>query len=898
MSLVLEDLAYQTRAVEAAVHVLDGQVRNTFERANLFGIHANIVDLLPFQLAENKRRVLLNNGIPEAAARLDASTDFCVEMETGTGKTLVYQRTIYELYKAYGLTKFIILTPSVPVREGVLASFRDFAQPLQDRYGYELKPFEYHSKKLNKLRRFIEDPRPQVMVMTIQSFNTDDNIINRTGRDDSYDGMTFLQALGKTRPVLIMDEPQEGMDTDNAKARIATLNPSATFRYSATHKVLKNLIYRLTPAQAYRENLVKKVEVLSVLERNDEATLKLELAEIQTRTGAPPKAKVHAWCNTAAGIKWKASKWLKDDADLEDATKNVSYRGFKVERIYKHLDGKFRVKFTNGVELIEKERAGDRAGLFRLQLHYLIQRHFEKRAKLRPMGIKPLSLVFIDKVANYLGDDGEHPPIIRDLFVDEYTKVLAAQTHGGEIPGVEEVQGYYFATTKAGEYTDSTASMLKNQEMFDQILRDKEALLDLGNPIEFIFTHSALGVGWDNPNVFNIATLNTAYDENRKRQELGRGLRICRKHGGGRVYDTPETPEGEEINLLTVVPNESYETFAQQYQQQIIDDFGSKDAGANLRNRPRNQPRRNRITRKEEAFASEAFRAFWDKLARKTDYTVAFQEDQLISRAVEGLNAISFATYQAQATSTRLRVGEDDTVTGDDHGSAFHDLQSTFAPLDLVEELSEASGLAYPTVFDIIQRCDNHAAIVANPARFLAEATVVLKNVEMEELFRGLSYHPTGDSIPLSELKATIERSYPVVKTPNRGVYDGVFRESGPEENFAKNADADNEVVCFLKLPEGYKIKVPFGGTYNPDFGIVVKRTQLADGNSQQYYFVVETKSTNDLDDRTALTEEERLKIRCAMRHFEALGIEAQFGYPPYAAPIADYAKFKDEVPS
>ena len=221
-------------------------------------------------------------------------------METGTGKTLVYLRTAYELYKEYRLTKFIILVPSIAIKEGVLTSVEDFEKPLADRYGFTPACFEYDSGKLSRLKHFIEDTQPQIMVMTIQSITSDDRIINQPGRDDAFLGLTFLQALGKCRPVIIMDEPQEGMDTDNAIARLATLNPLVKLRYSATHKVVKNLLYRLTPFDAYRQGMVKKIEVLSVAEKNDEATLKIEFSRVQTN-GTGIKAKLTVWRSMATG---------------------------------------------------------------------------------------------------------------------------------------------------------------------------------------------------------------------------------------------------------------------------------------------------------------------------------------------------------------------------------------------------------------------------------------------------------------------------------------------------------------------------------------------------------------------------------------------------------------------
>ncbi len=906
MQIPLEDLEFQRRAIATVVGVLEGQVRNSFDNSNLFGIQANITDLTPAQIEENKKRILAENGVSEAEAKLSPDNDICIEMETGTGKTLVYFRTIYELYQRYRLTKFIIIVPSIAIKEGTLTTFDTFKKPLADRYGFSPACFEYDSGKLSRLRHFIEDTQPQIMVMTIQSITGEDRIINQQGRDDSFLGMTYLQALGKCQPVIVMDEPQEGMDTDAATARLATLNPLAKLRYSATHKVVKNLLFRLTPFDAYQQGMVKKIEVLSVAEKNDEATLKIELAGARSTGNAGPQAKLNLWRGNKDGFKWKVTNWLKVGANLEEASGNISYRGYVIDRIHKSLhDGKWHVKFTNGIEIVEKERAADFTGLFRQQLQWLIRRHFQKklglnerREKVRPglpeRGIKPLSLIFIDRVDNYVKDGG----IIKTLFREEYASVHR-EFHGTDpTPDqITAVQGYYFAKTGGGEYTDSENSMLKNQEIFDLILRDKETLLALDNPIEFIFSHSALGVGWDNPNIFNIATLNQSYSDAKKRQELGRGLRICRSQAGQRIYDADGTKEGEEINLLTIVPNETYETFAAQYQQQIAEVYGTADAGGMLRKKHKGQDERKTV-RRTKLYESASFKTFWQKLARKTDYTVLFREDEVVNRAIAALNQLTVGDYEAEVVLTRIRGIAATGFASDEIGRETEKLRASFTPLDLIEELSENTALSYPTAAKIVSGVTNFAAVSKNPPKFLALACAIIRSLELDEMLRSLSYRLTGESLPLTALEEVIETYFPIEPTPNRGVYDHSICTHGstPERNFARAAEADNEVVCFLKLPDFYEIPTPIG-MYRPDFGLVLKRRALRDGAEGEYYFVIETKSTNNIDDPKALTDTERWKIKCAMKHFEALGVETKLDYRLYHAPVKDYQPdFKDKL--
>ena len=896
MKFKLEELAYQQAAIESVLRVFAGQEKNTFENSRFFDIQTNVCDLPREEINANKKTVLLANGLTEDQCNLCDDNDYCIEMETGTGKTLVYIRTIYELFKHFGLTKFIIFVPSVAIREGVLQTLKDFEEQLKDIYGRKIDYFEYDSKKLNRLHHYITDTQPQIMVMTIQSFTSDDRIINQEGRDDAFEGMSYFKALGKCQPVIIMDEPQEGMDTENAVERIKDLNPLCKLRYSATHKLLKNLIHRLTPYDAYNQGLVKKIEVLTVSERNDEATLKLEFSRVQMHPKNPPKAKLNLWKNTASGFKWAETAWLKDGDNLADKSGNITYRDYTVDRIYKGLsDRAFKVKFTNGVELRHEERDIDPSLIFREQLKYLIMRHFEKRETLRQRGIKCLSLIFIDRVDNYLSDDG----IIKTLFAEEYSKHVEAQRGQKPTAGeVAAVQGFYFAKTTSGEYTDSTASMRTNREIYDLILKAKETLLSLEEPIEFIFSHSALGVGWDNPNIFNIATLNQSYSEIKKRQEIGRGLRICVNQSGQRNYDPENVKEGDEINLLTIVPNETYETFALQYQEQIREVYGDTDAGSRMRHTHKGDKKgKNKVRRnprfKDGDMASE-WEKLWDRLSRKTDFKVAFNEPEMIQACIKSLNGITVQEYSVDIALTRIHQIYADGMDDEIIGSEVERVKGCFSPLDFIEELSENTSLSYSATVEIIRGITNYKEMIKNPPRFLQEATAKIKTAEMEFMLRGLTYFETADRH--EQIADFIETYREIVPTKNKGIYDAAICDSGskPERDFAKFADEDSEVVCFLKLPDAYKIPIPGGQTYTPDFGLMLKRRGLREGNTAEFYFVIETKGTNSLEDTAALTGSEIFKIRCAQKHFAALGIDATVDYK---VPVQEYKRdFKNTL--
>src|SRR5680860_508177 len=615
MGIKLEELAYQQTAIRSVVNVFDGTVKNTFDNSNNGGIRSNRISLSKDEIHENIKSVIQENGITEETAKLAPERELTIEMETGTGKTLVYLKTIYELYKHYGFTKFIILVPSVAIRQGVLNTLDTFDTQLEDIYGFTPKAFEYDSKRLNKVTHFIEEQHPQIMIMTLASFNSEDKILNQAKREDLFANIPFIEAIGRTNPILIMDEPQEGMDTPNSIKQIAKLNPIFKLRYSATHKVSKNKLYRLTPYDSYKDGLVKKIEVLTVTEKNDEATLKLEFSDVQNKSGKI-RVKIKAWHRMASGkIQFKNTPWLKDGDNIGEKTNNPSYLNYTIERIQKSLrTQKWSVTFSNGTEILEKQVSGNVRSIWELQLEWLIIRHFTKKRKLREQGIKCLSLIFIDKVANYVSDN----PIIKNVFMEKY-KALYPEFHENQAPTIEHIehiQGSYFAKTGKGEFTDSENSMRKNSDVFDAILKDKEGLLNYGdsvaNKIEFVFSHSALGVGWDNPNIFNIATLSNSYSEIKKRQEIGRGLRICVNNKGKRIYDKPDVSDTDRINQLTVIPNETYETFVTQYQEEIKEVYGSSTAGAGMTHPHKGMPQNEvQFKRNDNEKLNKTFKRIW-----------------------------------------------------------------------------------------------------------------------------------------------------------------------------------------------------------------------------------------------------------------------------------------------
>ncbi len=283
MSFKLENLEYQEQAIKSVVDVFCGQIKSQNNNASFDGIFSNICTLSNEQIEENKKTIISQNGIPDDIALLSDRKDITIEMETGTGKTLVYIQTLYRLYQEYGFTKFIILVPTVPIRAWVISTLNSFQEQLRVKYGFNIPYFEYDSKKVARIDSFIRDNNPEIMVMTLQSFTSDERIINQTWRDKSFDGMSYFQALSACSPIIVMDEPQEGMDTENTQRRLKELNPLFTLRYSATHKKehIYNRLFRLTPYDAYAHGIVKKLEILSVVAAHDEANMRMIVESVE-----------------------------------------------------------------------------------------------------------------------------------------------------------------------------------------------------------------------------------------------------------------------------------------------------------------------------------------------------------------------------------------------------------------------------------------------------------------------------------------------------------------------------------------------------------------------------------------------------------------------------------------
>lgn len=871
------NLKHQTAAVNAVVRVFESATYTQPEERFWAGdVSSNVLHVSAEKVRKNIAKLVAEQKIQDCASTNEP--DFSIEMETGTGKTYVYIRTIFQLHKQYGLHKFMIVVPSVAVREGVLATLRDTHQHFWEIYGVTASVIEYDSKHLPDVRNFCTTNHLSIIVMNKQAFDSDKKIINAEDRDSG----NLLEQLNLVQPIIILDEPQEGMDTPNMQRRLAAFNPLFKLRYSATHRNPKNVIYRLTPYDAYNSGLVKKIAVLSIHETNTQSNVAIKFHRVNLGKSGPT-AKLSLNVRLRDGNIKEKSITVKRLDDLAMKTNNPVYDGWIVEDIGTTdiFDGEGYVQFTNGEQITEGGAVGsDKTEIFRQQIRFCIQNHFERKAQLTPLNIKPLTLFFIDRVANYVDPQG----VIRRLFIEEYAD-LYNKEHNMVPTNIEAVHGGYFAQTTKGEYTDNIRSMASesSKAIYDKILKEKMQLLLFEEPLEFIFSHSALGVGWDNPNVFTICTLNESISQIKKRQEIGRGLRLCVQQDGKRYRDTEDTPEGEEVNLLTVVPNESYRAFVATYQTELREEMGDNAQPPSFRDENRKPVK---IKRDESHFASKDFSELWKRIAQQTRCKVYFSEAKLIEDGIAALSKIVIAENELEISRHRWNTVSQEEIEASHLAATRTVFQGRYAPLNVIEELSRNTALAITTATAILAGLpqEQMTMLSRNPMKFLGEATRVLRWIVNKELVRLVRYKKTGRTMSLEELFAVEgETKRNPTRAGRKGLYDYIVCDSEVEEKMVNKFNNHATVRLFLKLPDKYKIPTPIGN-YTPDFALVMEKRDMIDPDKEtKFYFIIETKGASELE---KLKPEERMKIECAIKHFEALGIKG------YLAPIDDIDTF------
>ena len=615
---------YQTDAVEATVNIFAGQPSKTSAQyrrdlgktngrivydEEYVGYRNNDVELQGPQLLANIQQQQAIYNIPKSTRlSLPDGLGACsldIEMETGTGKTYVYIKTMFELNKRYGWSKFIVVVPSIAIREGVAKSFAMLAEHFQELYGKQAIPFVYNSSNLNAIDDFSSSADIRVMIINTQafnsSFNEEKNVEGRKGdaaariiytRRDDFQSRRPIDVIAANRPIIIMDEPQkmEGVATQKA---LKNFKPLFVLNYSATHKTSHNCVYALDALDAYRQRLVKKIQVKGITLQNllgNQSYIYFD--SIVLSKNKAPEVKLEIEVKGANSTRRQICKFSQGDS-LFDTSHLQAYKDFVITDINPLTN---MIYFMNGDSLHKGEVMGDvsEKQLQRIQVRETIKSHFEKEAMLFKQGIKTLSLFFIDEVANYKGYDEQGEVVKGDLwkiFEEEYMLYLNDHLSLFEDDyqrylkrfSVSEVHNGYFSIDKKGKAQNSKEKdSEENRPAYDLILKDKERLLSFEEPTRFIFSHSALREGWDNPNVFQICTLRHANSNTAKRQEVGRGLRICVNQQGVRMDKELLGDAVHDINRLTVIANESYSTFADALQKETRDALRERPSVANV----------------------------------------------------------------------------------------------------------------------------------------------------------------------------------------------------------------------------------------------------------------------------------------------------------------------------
>lgn len=867
---------YQLEAIKAVIDIFDGQplAKGNFEIPLNSGVSslvfsdngiANNLEISHEAILKNVQAIQEKNGLT-LSDKLEESGDvplnFTIEMETGTGKTYVYLRTIFELNKQYGFLKFVIVVPSVAIREGVVKNLEITAAHFQDLYNNTpVNAVMYDSKNHSNLRNFATSNAIQVLVINIDSFAKDSNVIN-TMRESGIKPIEYIQ---HSRPIVIIDEPQN-METEIRKAAIANLNPLCSIRYSATHKNFYNLLYSLNPVQAYDKGLVKQIEVDGITSDSNASAAFVAFKKLMLGK-RNLQAKVTVYVNAASGVNAKELTLNLGDNLFEKSQGRECYKeGF----ILNSINAEQRtLEFSGGLILHEGEAQGGlNDDILKFQIERTVENHFEKLAKLKPQGIKVLSLFFIDRVANYR-DYSTEGEVVQGKFAlwfeAAFNKTIQKKEYQGLCDfAVEQVHNGYFSCEKktVGKmktelWIDSKEKNTKaDEDTYHLIMTQKERLLSLDEPLQFIFSHSALREGWDNPNVFQICTLNETKSELKKRQEIGRGLRLPVNAHGVRIKD-------KSINVLTVIANESYEDFSKALQNEI-----ESETGVKFESRIKNKRNKDTVKLSKELTPENYPLLFeiWDKIKHKTRYAVKYSTEDLIKQSVENLQDFNQFPVTKRpllmARKAAITINEEG-IAGDLTGISIKQTGDNIYPVpDVYAYIQNRVNVSRNTVFEVLKQSQRYTELTINPQMFLDTVVMAIRSALNGLLVNGIEYYRINNSFyEMNLLEAEQIETYldglQEVKKQEKTLFNYYPVDSDIERKFAADCEADGNIKFFFKIPRGFKIPTPIDN-YVPDWAIVFE-------NDQRIYFVTETKGSLSKDDRRG---NENMKISCAEKHF------------------------------
>ena len=945
-----------------------------------------MLQLTDEQLLKNIRDVQQDNEIYQSAS-LAKGLGRCaldVEMETGTGKTYVYIKTMFELNKRYGWSKFIVVVPSIAIREGVKKSFEITVDHFMEHYGKKARFFIYSSANLNQLDSFSADSGINVMIINTQAFAAS---LKEDGRSkeariiyskrDEFQSRRPIDVIAANRPIIIMDEPQK-MGGDVTQKALKSFNPLFTLNYSATHKERHNLIYVLDALDAYNKRLVKRIEVKGFEVKNFRGTdgyLYLESFVLSPKK--PPKVRMELEIRYNKSINRETRPLTVGDNLYFISGEMEQYRGFSVSQI-DPIDG--TVTFTNGDIIHKGEVIGDvsESDMRRVQIRETIISHFQKEAQLFHKGIKTLSLFFIDEVAHYRQYDADGNETLGEfgrVFEEEYVSVMngyrtlldpeyVAYLDGIDVHATH--RGYFSIDKKTGRAIDSQlkrgSEFSDDISAYDLILKNKERLLSFEEPTRFIFSHSALREGWDNPNVFQICTLKHGGDSTtQKRQEVGRGLRLCVNQAGERMDAETVGADVHVLNTLTVIASEGYADFVAALQDEtravlydrprkasieyfegknvimadgstakinasdarkiyqylvrnnyvdeddgITQDYRDDVAADRLKPLPEGlQPIGESIHKLVQAifddkvlkemfadgnktpapenplndrFYKKEFQNLWTAINHKYAYTVDFDSDELIRKAVAAINSELFVSqlqYTVSVAGQKASISGDEMRTGNSfeaaktHTETLKHAETSQVKYDLVGKIAEGTVLTRRSAAAILKGINPAKFYMFrnNPEEFISKVIRLIKEQKATMIVEHITYDQIEGSYDSSIFTAekhgkTFDQAFHADKAIQDYVFTDGTAEDSVERRFVKSLDGSQDVFIYAKLPRGFSIPTPVGH-YSPDWAIV-----FHEGTVRHIYFVAETKGTMD---SLNLRPIEKAKIDCAKKLFTTL---------------------------
>lgn len=866
---------YQLRAIRSVVNLFEGQTlaHGYFEKPYATGDSSmtytekgarNNLVLTAEQLLKNVQSVQSENGLGVSpylvpSVSEDKETIFCslnytIEMETGTGKTYTFLRTIYELNKVYGFKKFVIVVPSVAIREGNIKNLEITHEHFQALYDNPpINYIKYDRNNLTALRNFATSDAIQILVINVDSFTKDSNVINMV-RERGIKPIAYIQA---TNPIVIIDEPQN-FETDIRRQAIANLNPLCTLRYSATHHNLYNLVYSLNPIQAYDLGLVKQIEVDGITsdDNYNAAFIRYNGVQLGKKT---LKAKLTIHVNDNKEVKQKdIAMEVGEDLLVLSKGRDAYKEGFILNSI-DAIAG--TIEFSNGTIIKEGETQGGLTDeIMKFQIERTIKWHFEKTEKLKDKGIKVLSLFFIDRVANYRNYDAANTPNKGKFalwFEEAYNKYKNRKPH--LIPfAADEVHNGYFSGDRTGKdkkevWTDTKGTTAKDDDTYALIMKDKERLLSIEEPLQFIFSHSALREGWDNPNVFQICTLNESKSDLKKRQEIGRGLRLSVDATGQRVQD-------KRINVLTVIANESYEAFSIALQKNI-----QEETTIEFKDRIKNAREKAKIKLNKELTIENFPLLFdiWERISQQTRYSVEYSTQKLIELAVDGIRKMPMTKRPALESKTAHFNYSEQGFEGKLQEISRKKIEEVRYQIpDVYGYIQSKIDITRNTLYQILIQSDKYGELAINPQMFLDNVVECIRQVLNKLLVEGVRYEKINGKkyemtlFKFEEIETYLTELFEVSKH-NKTVFNYVPVDSKVEHDFARDCEIDDKIKFFFKLPKGFKIPTPIGN-YIPDWAVVFE-------DDNRIYFVAETKGALN---KQLLREIEQMKIDCSEQHF------------------------------